>query len=103
MGLSKFNLTFSKLCLREGHLFNHSMAASNTISSLGTLTRSLEMISVSLSTHRDWNSSCVGEENKTCYLLKLLTTQWEFRDYSIFALTETQLSYRVPDLILQLE
>lgn len=50
-------LTFSKLCLREEHLFNHSMAASNTVSSLGTLRRSLARISVSLSTHRDRNSS----------------------------------------------
>lgn len=51
------NQTFSKLCLREGHLFSHSIAASNTISSLGTLRKSLVRISVSLSTQRERNSS----------------------------------------------
>lgn len=57
-------LTFSKLCLREGHLFSHNIAASNTISSLGTLRKSLEMISVSLSTQRDRNSSWLVDKNK---------------------------------------
>lgn len=54
---AKVNLTFSKLCLREEHLFSHNMAASNAISSLGTLRKSLARISVSLSTQRDKNSS----------------------------------------------
>lgn len=54
---SRVNLTFSKLCFLEGHLFNHCMAASNTTSSLVTLRKSLAIISVSLSTLRERNSS----------------------------------------------